>query len=163
MNKKIKETAQSKYDKKNTKQVMLKLNLKTDADIIEKLKASNNRQGYIKELIRNDLRSNGDILSIEAIKFLVIPIAKKYEIKRISVFGSYARNEAKKESDVDLIIDGGMHKGLIEYMKIVESFEESLGKKVDLITRLAIEEDKTEVGKRFRQNVEKEEIEIYAQ
>ena len=48
--------AQAKYDKDNTVQVKLKLNKKTDADIISWLDDINNKQGYIKELIRADMR-----------------------------------------------------------------------------------------------------------
>ena len=46
---------QERYDLKNTAQVKLKLNLKTDADILAKLKAVPNKQGYIKSLIRKEL------------------------------------------------------------------------------------------------------------
>ena len=46
--------ASAKYDKHNTKGIYLKLNLKKDADIIEKLAAIENVQGYIKNLIRAD-------------------------------------------------------------------------------------------------------------
>lgn len=49
--------AQIKYDKANTRQITFKFNLKTDADILERLDAVDNRQGYIKELIRNDMES----------------------------------------------------------------------------------------------------------
>lgn len=48
---------QNRYDKENTKQVILKLNVKTDADILEKLQQVENKQGYIKELIRKDLKN----------------------------------------------------------------------------------------------------------
>jgi hypothetical protein len=48
--------SKDKYDKANTKQVKLKLNVKTDADIIEALELSGNKQGYIKKLIREDLK-----------------------------------------------------------------------------------------------------------
>ena len=48
--------AQAKYDKANTKQVMLKLNKITDADILELLDQTPNVQGYIKQLIRDDIR-----------------------------------------------------------------------------------------------------------
>lgn len=51
--------ASKKYDAANTKQIMLKLNLKTDADILERLEASGNKQGYIKALIRADMQRNG--------------------------------------------------------------------------------------------------------
>lgn len=44
-----------KYDQANTKQYKLKLNLKTDADIIEYLDRLENMQGKIKELIRKEM------------------------------------------------------------------------------------------------------------
>ena len=46
--------AVAKYDKQNTKQIILKLNTNTDADILEHLDGKN-KQGYIKELIRKDI------------------------------------------------------------------------------------------------------------
>lgn len=46
---------QARYDKNHTKQFHLKLNLQTDADIIEKFAQVPSIQGYIKELIRKDL------------------------------------------------------------------------------------------------------------
>lgn len=48
--------AQAKYDKANTKQVIMKLNKITDADILEMLDQTPNVQGYIKQLIRDDIR-----------------------------------------------------------------------------------------------------------
>ena len=47
--------ANARYDADNTKQISLKLNLSTDADILEWLGKKSNKQGYIKELIRWDL------------------------------------------------------------------------------------------------------------
>lgn len=52
----MKYPAQEKYDAQNTAQIKLKLNLNTDADILEQLAKVGNKQGYIKELIRRDLR-----------------------------------------------------------------------------------------------------------
>ncbi len=48
-------TPQQKYDKKNCKPVYLKLNKKTDKDILEKLDSVESKQGYIKKLIRQDI------------------------------------------------------------------------------------------------------------
>lgn len=48
--------AQKKYDVENTRQVHLKLNRRTDEDVLEKLDSVPNKQGYIKELIRADLK-----------------------------------------------------------------------------------------------------------
>lgn len=53
--------ANRKYDKNNTKQLMLKLNLKTDKDILDKLNSVGNKQGYIKSLIRKDIGDNSFI------------------------------------------------------------------------------------------------------
>ena len=47
--------AVSRYDAANTRQIKIKLNLKTDADILERLSEVDNRQGYIKDLIRQDI------------------------------------------------------------------------------------------------------------
>lgn len=49
--------ASNKYDKENTKSVLLKLNKKTDADIIEMLDAVPSKMGYIKDLIRQDIEA----------------------------------------------------------------------------------------------------------
>lgn len=51
----MKYQAQAKYDAANTKQIRLKLNTKTDADILKRLESVDNKQGYIKELIRKDI------------------------------------------------------------------------------------------------------------
>ena len=48
-------TPQARYDAAHTTQVMLKLNLRTDSDILERLQSVPNRQGYIKRLIRQDM------------------------------------------------------------------------------------------------------------
>ena len=51
-------TPQEKYDKANTIRICgLKLNLKTDTDIIQMLKSKTNKLGYIKELIKKDIKN----------------------------------------------------------------------------------------------------------
>ena len=46
---------QARYDAKNTKMYSVKLNLKIDSDIVEKLASVDSIQGYIKGLIRDDI------------------------------------------------------------------------------------------------------------
>lgn len=48
--------AVAKYDRENTKSYLLKLNKKTDADIIEFLEQQPNKLAYLKNLIRDDLK-----------------------------------------------------------------------------------------------------------
>ena len=45
-----------KYDKENTKRVYIKLNKNTDKDILDYLDSIQNKQGYIKELIRKEMK-----------------------------------------------------------------------------------------------------------
>lgn len=47
--------AKMKYDKTHVKQYPLRMNLVYDADVIEKLSSVPNVQGYIKQLIREDI------------------------------------------------------------------------------------------------------------
>lgn len=46
---------QEKYDAENTKRFTLKVNLKTERDILDKLLSVKSKQGYIKSLIRADM------------------------------------------------------------------------------------------------------------
>lgn len=49
--------ASAKYDAANTVQFKMKLNKTSDADILSHLETVGNKQGYIKELIRDDIKS----------------------------------------------------------------------------------------------------------
>ena len=53
-----KRRANAKYDSENTKQIKLKLNVNTDADILKKLALVESIQGYIKALIRKDIEGS---------------------------------------------------------------------------------------------------------
>ena len=51
------------YDRQNTRRINLKLNNKTDADIIQRLEAlkeTEGIQGYLKRLIREDIKKGGE-------------------------------------------------------------------------------------------------------
>lgn len=50
--------ASIKYDRDNTKRIFIKLNINTDKDILDHLENKQNKQGYIKELIRNDMKKD---------------------------------------------------------------------------------------------------------
>lgn len=45
------------------------------------------------------------IYTIEEIRRRITPIAEKYDLRAVYVFGSYARNEATENSDIDVLID----------------------------------------------------------
>ena len=52
-----KREAIKRYDAKNTKQIHLKLNLNTDAELLEWLAKQDSIQGYIKSLIKKDMEN----------------------------------------------------------------------------------------------------------
>lgn len=55
--------ATAQYDRENTRRINLKLNNKTDADIIRQLETMKDQegiQGYLKRLIREDMKKTGN-------------------------------------------------------------------------------------------------------
>ncbi len=74
---------------------------------------------------------------LQQITKVVVPILKKNGVLKASIFGSYARGEAKKRSDIDILIQPPKGTGL-EFVGIKLELEEKLGKKVDLLTYKSI-------------------------
>lgn len=72
--------------------------------------------------------------TISEIKDKTTPIAKAYGIGRMSLFGSYARGEAKDDSDIDLYIERGRLKSLLQYFAFVDELENVLNCHVDVVT-----------------------------
>jgi len=70
---------------------------------------------------------------INKIKSKIRKVLKKYNVVRAGIFGSYARGEQKKNSDVDILIDLDRNLSLLAFIGIKNKLEEELGKKVDLV------------------------------
>jgi len=62
------------------------------------------------------------------------PVFRKYKVKKASIFGSFARGEEKKNSDIDILIELGPLGGLMVMGKIKSELETVFKRKVDLIT-----------------------------
>lgn len=105
-----------------------------------------NSDGEGQALVR---RTNGDDIVIKREDVLRILAEHKGELRAMGVvsldlFGSLARNEAKKRSDVDLLvdIDPEKHIGLFGFVRIQQRLEELLGvSKVDLTMRDCLHEE----------------------
>ena len=104
---------------------------------------------------------------MDEIKKNILKVLKKYEIEKAYIFGSYARNEANKNSDVDIMIVGGKKiKTLLDMAEFEIELKEALKKDVDVISEeVYSEKDDDEDGelarKIFMKNVIKERIKIY--
>lgn len=102
------------------------------------------------------------VYKIEEIAERVRPIAERYGISRVYLFGSYARGEATKESDVDLLVDAKNIRGVFEFNALYSDLEDVLHKRIDLVTLGQIEQNRnTSIYQRFIQEVEMDRREIY--
>jgi hypothetical protein len=73
--------------------------------------------------------------SISSIKKKAVPILKRHAVKRASIFGSFARGDAKSGSDVDFLIEyKGTNKSLFDLVDLKSDLEKSLDRKVDIVT-----------------------------
>lgn len=66
---------------------------------------------------------------------------KKFGVRSMSLFGSVARNTARKKSDVDLLVEFDRTIGLFEFARLKIYLEELLGRKVDLVTPEALRKE----------------------
>lgn len=74
-------------------------------------------------------------MSIDQIKNKIIPILKKNGVKKAAVFGSYARGDYNKKSDVDILIEYAKEdKSYFDLISIQLELEKKLDKKVHLLT-----------------------------
>ena len=105
------------------------------------------------------------IYSIDEIRERITPVARKYGLKAVYLFGSYARCEATQASDVDLIVDttGTALNSLFALGALYCDLEAALDKSIDMITIGALEQTPQMPSEQaFRETVERERISIYA-
>ena len=93
------------------------------------------------------------VYTINEIKEILIPIAKEYGVAKISLFGSYAKNEANQDSDLDFILDKGDLVGL-QYFSFLNKLQEAFNCNVDLITTGFSNKD-------FLMKIHKDEVLLY--
>lgn len=72
-------------------------------------------------------------MTIAAIKKQVLPILKKQGVLKAAIFGSFARGEENKRSDVDFLIKPKKKTTLFDLGGLKINLEKKLGKKVDLV------------------------------
>lgn len=73
-------------------------------------------------------------VNIVQIREKAVPILKNAGVTRSSIFGSYAHGEQQEDSDIDMLVDFPRGKGLFEFVGLEQELENTLGKKVDLVT-----------------------------
>ncbi|MDR0987257.1 MAG: nucleotidyltransferase domain-containing protein [Ruminococcus sp.] len=99
------------------------------------------------------------IYTIDEIKERIRPVAEKYNLPAVYLFGSYARGEADEKSDIDLMIDrtGTDVVGVFRLGGVFGEFRDSLETEIDMITTDTLDDD----DYRFNFNVKKDMVLIY--
>ncbi len=75
---------------------------------------------------------NDYVFTIKDIERLVKPVAEKFRVNAIYLFGSYARGEADEDSDLDFLVFGGEDFKLTKIFALAEELREVLKKDVDV-------------------------------
>jgi predicted nucleotidyltransferase len=95
------------------------------------------------------------IYNISELTRIISPVAKSYGVRRLALFGSYARGEAGVNSDVDIrIVDRGSLRGLFRLAGFQRELEESLHVSVDVLPTDSLDE-------KFLARIRDEEILLY--
>ncbi|MBO7476922.1 MAG: nucleotidyltransferase domain-containing protein [Salinivirgaceae bacterium] len=92
--------------------------------------------------------------SINILAKSISPIAAKYGVSRMKLFGSRARGDHNSHSDYDFLISRGRMRSLLQYSAFVAELESVLGTHVDVITD-------TSDDKQLITTAENEGVEIY--
>lgn len=104
------------------------------------------------------------VYHVDEIRRIVAPIAIKYHLKAVYLFGSYARGTATESSDIDLLIDtsGTELKSLFALGALYCDLENALHKSIDLITVSSMEQEtQMQADQQFRETINRERVRIF--
>ena len=73
-------------------------------------------------------------MTTQTIKKQIVPILKRQGVTKAALFGSVVRGEAKKRSDIDLLVNLQKSKTLLDLVGLKLKLEERLGRKVDVLS-----------------------------
>ena len=118
------------YNKEKYKMYQFRVK-KSDNKLINKLDNIPNRNRYLTSLILEDI--DPSVLTIKQIKERIKPVMAKHNVEDVYLFGSYARGEANRDSDVDLYCSSGDIRTLYDEVDFTDELEAALCKKVDVV------------------------------
>lgn len=77
-------------------------------------------------------------------KMKIASFCRRWHIKSIALFGSVLRSDFREKSDIDVLVSfrAGAHTGLLEHVQMERELEGILGKKVDLISKKALQKNR---------------------
>lgn len=88
------------------------------------------------------------MLTIELIQQAVIPLAEKYNIQKVDLFGSYAKGNATEKSDVDFLITfNNQTPSIFKVLGFKQELENRFNYPVDVVTLPLVRQDKLNIDK----------------
>jgi len=93
------------------------------------------------------------IATITNNKKKLFEICRKNDVVFLAIFGSVARGDFTKDSDIDFLVRFSRSKSLLDLVRIERTLSEVLGRKIDLLTEAAI-------SPYLRDNIKKE-LEVF--
>jgi predicted nucleotidyltransferase len=88
------------------------------------------------------------------VKNIILSRLKKFDPQKVGIFGSFARGDNKKGSDIDILVEFKKIPSLLALIKLENDLSEILGTKVDLVTTGALR------NKRIKKSIKKDLISI---
>ncbi|HFZ6659650.1 TPA: nucleotidyltransferase family protein [Streptococcus agalactiae] len=102
------------------------------------------------------------VYTIEEIKEKIQPIAEKYELPVVYLFGSYARQEADDESDIDIAVSvQGLDITGFELLDLEDEIKNVFSRPVDFLVVEDIEVGKSPIAIQVKKNFQKEKVKLY--
>ena len=84
------------------------------------------------------------------LRYLRPELEKRYPVRAMGVFGSYAKGNQTQSSDLDVLVELGDGIGLLGFAGLQQDLSDALGMKVDLVDREAL---KPAIGRRIMAEV----------
>jgi len=73
-------------------------------------------------------------MKLEEIKVKIIPVLRRYDVRKAAIFGSYVKGEEKEDSDIDILVEFKGEKSLLDLAGLKIELQEILKRKVDVLT-----------------------------
>jgi len=106
------------------------------------------------EIVDEVKETDNKLFSLDEIKNKILPVAEQYGLKKVYLFGSYARGNATNNSDIDICIEEGKQLTLFDLSGLYLDLEENMQSKIDLVTAGGLKGS-------FRENIDKEKVCVY--
>jgi predicted nucleotidyltransferase len=81
-------------------------------------------------------------MSSKEIQNIIVDLLKNYNPVRVSLFGSFARDENTSQSDIDILVKFDQTYSLLQIIAIENELSEKIGIKVDLITEGSLKNER---------------------